>query len=109
LHPLDIFCFFILFLFEDLVFFFQGDGCDSKIKHLVQRKMDVYRHFRAHDLAITAAGAFAGIGDDRHVFLLVPAEYVQGAMFITGATPVAVVVINFGAIINVSVNHSFLL
>jgi hypothetical protein len=98
-----------LVLFEDLVFFSQGDGCDSKIKHMVQRKMDVYCHFRAHNLAITAAGAFAGIGDDRHVFLLVPAEYVQGAMFITGAAPVAVLVINFGAISNVSVNHSFLL
>jgi hypothetical protein len=98
-----------LFLFEDLVFFFQGDGCDSKIKHVVQRKMHVYGHFRAHYLAITAAGTFAGIGNDRHVFLLVPAEYVQGAMFITGATPVAVLVINSGAISNISINHSFLL
>jgi hypothetical protein len=105
---LDIFLFH-LFLFEDLVFFFQGDGCDSKIKHVVQRQMHVYCHLRTHHLAITAAGAFAGIGDDRHVFLLVPAEYVQGAMFITGATPVAVLVINSGAIINVSIIHSFLL
>jgi len=105
---LDIFLFY-LFLLEDLVFFFEGDGRDSEIKHVVQGKMHVYCHFRAHHLAITAAGAFAGVGDDRHVFLLVPAEYVQGTMFITGATPGAVLVINFGAIISVSVNHSFLL
>jgi hypothetical protein len=71
----------------------------------VQGKMDIYCYLRTHNLTITAAGAFAGIGDNRHLFFLVPAKHVQGAVFIAGATPIAMPIVDLGTIIDVSFIH----
>jgi hypothetical protein len=71
--------------------------------------MDIYCYFGTHNLAITATGAFSGIGNDRPLFLLVPAEYIEGAMLVTGATLAAMLIIDSGTIIDVSLIHCFLL
>jgi hypothetical protein len=71
--------------------------------------MDVYCYFGTHNLAIAATRAFSGIGNDRHFFFLVPAEYIEGAMLITGATLAAMLIIDSGTIIDVTLIHCFLL
>jgi hypothetical protein len=71
----------------------------------MKRDMDIYCNFGAHNLAITAAGAFTGISNNRYLFLFIPAKYVQRAVFITGAALVAMLIIDPGAIIDVIFIH----